>query len=75
MKTEDLLRYTYKIINNKNVLFTNAELTDRRRLLRRILKDSMFESCTDVQLDNMTAQQLKDGRYLVSDSNGYEFTI
>lgn len=75
MKTDELLRNTYKLIDNIEIPFNTEELVDRRRLLRRILKNSRFESCTNDQLDNMTAHQLPGGGYVVNDVNGYEWRI
>lgn len=75
MNTDELLRNTYKLINNKITSFTTEETNDRRRLLRRILKRSQFNACTDEQLDNMTAQQIPGEGYVINDTNGYEWKI
>lgn len=75
MNTDTLLRNTYKRVNNKDVAFTKEELTDRRMLLRRILKESRFESCTNEELDKMTAQQLSSGGYIINDTNGCEWML
>lgn len=75
MNTDTLLRNTYKLSNNKAIPFTNEEIADRRRLLRRILSDTKFAMCTNEQLDNMTVSQLQAGGYIVSDYNGCEWKI
>lgn len=75
MNTDTLLRNTYKLKNDIVIPYTKEEIADRRRLLRRILKNSKFQSCTNEQLDKMTAQQLGDGGYMINDFNGYEWKI
>lgn len=75
MNTDTLLRNTYKFENDIAIPYTKEEIADRRRLLKRILKNSKFESCTNEQLDEMTAQQLGDGGYMINDFNGYEWKI
>lgn len=75
MNTDTLLRNTYKFEKDIAIPYTKEEIADRRRLLKRILKNSKFESCTNEQLDKMTAQQLSHGGYMISDYNGYEWRL
>lgn len=75
MKTVDLLRNKHKSDGNEQVPYSQIEKTDRRRLLKRILAWSKFSQYTDTQLDNLTAYQLPDGRYLINDCDGYECII
>ncbi len=75
MKTEDLLRNTKRIVGTEYIEYSREEIADRRRLLRRILSSSKFSNCTDKQLDNMTAEQLSDGRYVIKDSEDYDWII
>lgn len=75
MKTEDLLRYTYILNGDDRLPFSNYEIKDRRRLLRRIIAGSRFSNYTDDQLDNLTAYQLPSGKYVITDPEGYEWEI
>lgn len=75
MTTEDLLRNTYKIQGNNRIDYTKDEILDRRRLLRKILAGSKFSQCTNSQLDNLTAINLPDGKYIIRDWDNYEWLI
>lgn len=51
---------------------TEDEILERRRDMRRILKDTSFNTCTNKELDNMTIALIHGG-FIVEDVNGYEF--
>lgn len=51
---------------------TEDEILERRRDMRRILKDTSFNTCTNKELDNMTIL-LTHGGFIIEDVNGYEF--
>ena len=75
MKTEELLRNTKRIVGTEYVDYSREESADRRRLLRRILSGSKFSNCTDEQLDNMTAERLPGGMYVIRDIDNYDWII
>lgn len=51
---------------------TEDEILERRMDMRRILKDTSFNTCTNRELDNMTVAIVQGG-FLVEDVLGHEF--
>lgn len=51
---------------------TEDEILERRIDMRRILKDTSFNTCTNSELDNMTVAIVQEG-FLVEDVQGHEF--
>lgn len=74
MDTNDLLSSTHKYNGKELIPYTDSEIADRRRVMKRVLKNTRFENCTDQQLDSMKVCQLKEGS-IVTDDNGCEWKI
>ena len=74
MTTDLLLSYPFKFEGGKPVEFTKEERNDRRRVLRRILKNTRFNNYTDEELDKITVNQ-NNGFYMLTDINGYDWRV
>lgn len=77
MENETLISHRVKQEENlsyKALEMEQEEILERRSLMRKLLKGSQFESCSQEELDNMRITRLEKG-ILVESAQGVEFYL